>query len=217
MYFFHCCEVRKREKLYQYFFFFFLENFNFIVFRWKIIKSNDWHKFWSKNKILQVWCRVTIKLHKNFKFQYFNNVMILLYFNYGLKCPVLNLEQSIVDCRDSFIKHFSWAVSRGCRSDYKQMACACSLPDLYNLFGTNKLVLYWHLLIVNCSESNEINMKLLTYNTVNVSTHVPVCVWNNTQRGTWGLPPPVKLEICIMTWTVKKQTTTTKNNMTLVM
>ena len=26
------------------------------------------------------------------------------------------------------------------------------------------------------------------------STQVPACAWNNAQRSTWGLPPPVKLE-----------------------
>ena len=26
------------------------------------------------------------------------------------------------------------------------------------------------------------------------STKVPACAWNNAQRGTWGLPPPGKLE-----------------------
>jgi hypothetical protein len=26
------------------------------------------------------------------------------------------------------------------------------------------------------------------------STQVPICTWNNALKGTWGLPPPVKLE-----------------------
>ena len=34
------------------------------------------------------------------------------------------------------------------------------------------------------------------------STQVPTCAWNNAQRGTWGLPPPVKMESCHITFTV---------------
>jgi Flp pilus assembly protein TadB len=34
------------------------------------------------------------------------------------------------------------------------------------------------------------------------STRVPVGAWNNAQRGTWGLPLPVKLERRDMTYTV---------------
>jgi hypothetical protein len=31
---------------------------------------------------------------------------------------------------------------------------------------------------------------------------VPVRAWNNARKGTWGLPPPVKLERRDMTYTV---------------
>jgi hypothetical protein len=34
------------------------------------------------------------------------------------------------------------------------------------------------------------------------STQVPVRAWNNARKGTWGLPPPVKLERRDMTYTV---------------
>jgi hypothetical protein len=34
------------------------------------------------------------------------------------------------------------------------------------------------------------------------STRVPVRVWNNVRKGTWGLPPPVKLERLDMTYIV---------------
>ena len=34
------------------------------------------------------------------------------------------------------------------------------------------------------------------------STQVPACDWNNVQRGTWGLPPPVNLESCRITFTL---------------
>jgi hypothetical protein len=34
------------------------------------------------------------------------------------------------------------------------------------------------------------------------STQVSVRAWNNAQKGTWGLPPPVKLERRDMTYTV---------------
>jgi hypothetical protein len=34
------------------------------------------------------------------------------------------------------------------------------------------------------------------------STQVPVRAWNNAREGTWGLPPPVKLERSDMTYTV---------------
>jgi hypothetical protein len=37
---------------------------------------------------------------------------------------------------------------------------------------------------------------------VGCSTQVPVRVWNNARNGTWGLPPPVKLERRHMTYTV---------------
>jgi hypothetical protein len=37
---------------------------------------------------------------------------------------------------------------------------------------------------------------------VSVSTQVPVCAWNNVQKSTWGLPPPVRLERRHMTYTV---------------
>jgi hypothetical protein len=51
------------------------------------------------------------------------------------------------------------------------------------------------------------------------STQVPVRAWNNARKGTWGLPPPVKLERRDMTYTVSmwrktqnKQTKTHKSN-----
>jgi hypothetical protein len=34
------------------------------------------------------------------------------------------------------------------------------------------------------------------------STQVAVRAWNNARKGTWGLPPPVKLERRQMTYTV---------------
>jgi hypothetical protein len=37
---------------------------------------------------------------------------------------------------------------------------------------------------------------------VNGSTQVPVRAWNNARKGTWGLPPPVKLERRNITYTV---------------
>jgi hypothetical protein len=37
---------------------------------------------------------------------------------------------------------------------------------------------------------------------VGVSTQVPVHAWNNARKGTWGLPPPVKLERRHMAYTV---------------
>jgi hypothetical protein len=46
------------------------------------------------------------------------------------------------------------------------------------------------------------------------STQVPVRAWNNARRGTWGLPPPVKLERRDMTYTVsmwRKTQNKTKN------
>jgi hypothetical protein len=37
---------------------------------------------------------------------------------------------------------------------------------------------------------------------VSGSARVPICAWNNAGKGTWGLPPPVKLERRDMTYTV---------------
>jgi hypothetical protein len=42
------------------------------------------------------------------------------------------------------------------------------------------------------------------------STQVPVRAWNNARRGTWGLPPPVKLERRDMTYTVSMWRNTPK-------
>jgi hypothetical protein len=55
---------------------------------------------------------------------------------------------------------------------------------------------------------------------VGVSTQVPVRAWNNARKGTWGLPPPVKLEHRDMTYTVsmwrKTQNKTKKMNIYVV-
>jgi hypothetical protein len=55
------------------------------------------------------------------------------------------------------------------------------------------------------------------------STQVPVRAWNNARKGTWGLPPPVKLERRDMTYTVSmwrktqnKQTNKQKPKMLLL-
>jgi predicted phosphoadenosine phosphosulfate sulfurtransferase len=37
---------------------------------------------------------------------------------------------------------------------------------------------------------------------VSSSTQVPVRAWNNARKGTWGLPPPVKLERRDLTYTM---------------
>jgi hypothetical protein len=37
---------------------------------------------------------------------------------------------------------------------------------------------------------------------VSGSTWVPISAWNNARKGTWGRPPPVKLERRNMTYTV---------------
>jgi hypothetical protein len=44
------------------------------------------------------------------------------------------------------------------------------------------------------------------------STQVPVHAWNNARKGTWGLPPPVKLEHRHMTYTVSVRYKTQSNN-----
>jgi hypothetical protein len=44
------------------------------------------------------------------------------------------------------------------------------------------------------------------------STQVPVRAWNNAREGTWGLPPPVKLERRDMTVTVSMWCITQKQN-----
>jgi hypothetical protein len=48
------------------------------------------------------------------------------------------------------------------------------------------------------------------------STQVPVRAWNNAWKGTWGLPPPVKLERPQMTYTVSmwRKTQSNKQNKT---
>jgi hypothetical protein len=50
--------------------------------------------------------------------------------------------------------------------------------------------------IFSCKEAIQ-----LVYGTSG-STQVPVCAWNNARKGTWGLPPPVKLERRDMIYTV---------------
>jgi hypothetical protein len=44
------------------------------------------------------------------------------------------------------------------------------------------------------------------------STWVPVRAWNNARKGTWGLPPPVKLERRDMTYTVSMWRKTKKKS-----
>jgi hypothetical protein len=43
---------------------------------------------------------------------------------------------------------------------------------------------------------------LASLRNVGCSTQVPVCALNNARKGTWGLPPLVKLERRDMTYTV---------------
>jgi hypothetical protein len=47
-----------------------------------------------------------------------------------------------------------------------------------------------------------------------MSTQVPVHAWNNAGKGTWGLPPPVKLERRQITYTVSvwRKTQSDKQN-----
>jgi hypothetical protein len=47
------------------------------------------------------------------------------------------------------------------------------------------------------------------------STQVPVRAWNNARKGTWGLPPPVKLDRRDMTYNVSMwRKTQSKTNKT---
>jgi hypothetical protein len=48
------------------------------------------------------------------------------------------------------------------------------------------------------------------------STQVPVCAWNNVQRGTLGLSPPVHLEICPLTYIVSVQCVKPNQNIFLI-
>jgi hypothetical protein len=50
--------------------------------------------------------------------------------------------------------------------------------------------------ILSCEEAIQLVRN------VDGSTQVPVRAWNNARKGTWGLPPPVKLERRDMTYTV---------------
>jgi hypothetical protein len=45
-------------------------------------------------------------------------------------------------------------------------------------------------------------MSIQLLRNVGGSTQVPVRAWNNAQKGTWGLPPPVKLKRRDMTYIV---------------
>jgi hypothetical protein len=55
---------------------------------------------------------------------------------------------------------------------------------------------------------------LASLRNVGGSTRVPVRAWNNAQKGTWGLPPPVKLERRQMTYTVSVWRKTKSNQNT---
>jgi hypothetical protein len=50
---------------------------------------------------------------------------------------------------------------------------------------------------------------------VSKSTQVPICAWNNAQKGTWGLFPPVKLERLHMTYNVSVWRKTQLNKQTI--